>query len=554
MAARIITNFNSHYNKHNIAYAIYPERQDVESESPGPKGRILPPTKGFSADYKPPSVSFKTYRSMAAFGQKQVADYILQNRKRSFVTPNYVWNGIMKFSQKTVPRLDCIEYASALDRLRNTLQLDKKIPIMSMDDAVAGIPRSTSPGFPWITTHPGFKKGDIIDCFLPIIKQYWKAVGNGEPTLPLPDCAAFARSHISTVDKNKVRPVWAYPLHVVCQEAKYTYPLTKLLKDQKIFPESAYGMEMMKGGMTWLNNQAVRASLQYPGCKFLMTDYSSFDATVPAWLIRDVFTIIADKFDFSKMSVGGYVVSVDPEKERNKFRKFVNYFINTPIRNSDGRRFLKDHGVPSGSMWTNIIDTCINFVVSHTLSDQVFDTQPIFSVFFGDDGCMCFPDSAVMDVDAFAQTALNCFGMVISKNKTIATRNRKNIHFLGYFNYDGTPVKSSIDLIASMLYPQYEKDDWAYCISRALGCLLASAGTSTDVFLSARAVYLHAARLGPQDLDRGLEMVKTHPRMRRFVDQLGCGELNITHDYFHDIKMSIPFANCNKLECRVNLV
>jgi len=458
----------------------------------------------------------------------------------------------MAFGNKCPPKTNIPSYEYAKNKIRNDLRVSEKIPILSISESVRSIPRSTSPGLPWITSKPGWKKGAILDSFLPSIASYWKRVGSGLPTIPLPDCAAFARSHISSPDVNKVRPVWAYPLHAVAQESRFAVPIIQLLKSQKILQQSAYGMEMMKGGMTWLNSQAMRAKYFDPGCKFMMLDYSSFDSSVPAWLIRDAFKIIEEKFDFASISQDGVVLPADASQERRKFKKMVDYFINTPIRNSDGRRFLKNHGVPSGSMFTNIIDTIVNLLVMYTVCDVCIEAVPIFEIAFGDDGLICLPSTSLADIESFSQCAKILFGMTINIKKSYATSMVRNIHFLGYYNNNGTPVKDPYDLIASMLYPQYLKDDWSYCISRALGCLLASAGASSEVFLCGQAVWHYASRF-PEVLDRGLTLIRENPRSRRYLDQMGCGDLPLSHDFFFDINMLIPAWNCSKIQKNIQL-
>lgn len=556
MAAKIWTRENTHHNKINITSVEYPERIDVEATPPGPRGKELPSAMKFSANFEPPGVSFKTYRALVNNGLSSISKYVLQKRKRSFITANHIWNGVMGFSSQVKPRTNLPAYYKSLEKLRSQFNVEEKIPILSMDDAISGIPRSTSPGLPWIITHPGLKKGDVLDDHLLSIKLYWRGVARGIPSLPLPDCAAFARSHISDPAKNKVRAVWAMPITAICQEARFSIPITNLLKQQKIFTETAYGMEMMKGGMAWLNQQMSIASLRNPGCKFASVDYSAFDSSIPAWMIRDSFSIIREKFDFSKMQVGDAIVEVDVEEQENQFRKMVHYFINTPIRNSDGRRFQKDHGVPSGSMFTNIIDTMVNYLATQTLCELVFEQEPLITLVFGDDTFLTVRDTCILDLQAYAETAQNIFGLTVNVGKSVATRNPRNVHFLGYFNYGGTPIKNPVDLIASMLYPQHEKDDWAYCISRALGCLLASAGTSTEVYLAARSVWMYASRNenAYESLEKGIMLLQTNPRSRRFLDQMGCGDLKLGPEYFEDINMSIPRFNCSKNELGVNVV
>ena len=219
---------------------------------------------------------------------------------------------------------------------------------------------------------PGLKKGDVYAKYSARIKGYWKRVGSGLPVPPLPDCAAYARSHIGACDVNKVRPVWAYPLDVVAEESRFASPIIEKLVSQDIGKNTAYGCEMM------INSQAALARTRSPGCGFFMSDYSSFDATVPAWVIRDVFALFEDTFDFSKTQTENGIIDADPVEERRRFRKCINYFINTPIRNCDGRRYQKAHGVPSGSMFTNIIDTFVNMLVTRTIFPLI--TKDIFKV------------------------------------------------------------------------------------------------------------------------------------------------------------------------------
>lgn len=254
-----------------------------------------------------------------------------------------------------------------------------------------------------------------------------------------------------------------------------------LVKEQiRNFPyHTAYGMEMMKGGMIWLNNMLVRCRKIDGGAKYITCDYSSFDTTIPAWMIRDVFSVIEEILDFSHDSDGH---QLEPNKEKGKFRKMINYFINTPIRNMDGRRFLKDHGVPSGSMFTNIIDTFVNMVVMMTILLIVCGDYPLFITAFGDDSVCAMSGKSIINMDALARAADYLFGMKINVNKSYWTHQVNNVHYLGYFNMSGGQVKPTEELVASMLFPQYLQDDWSYCVSRALGCCLAAAGNSPDVF------------------------------------------------------------------------
>nr|UDL14368.1 MAG: putative RNA-dependent RNA polymerase [Partitiviridae sp.] len=559
MAATITVKRNANailpaWAPYTISSFQYPEHVEVDNDEVQIlDGTILPDGEGFGFRMEPPSVSFKVYRAMVNHGLSDVANQVLRTKKRSFITPNAIWNGVLKFAGKPPKRMTGSEYSAALESIRAELRVNEKIIPYTMDEGVKTLPQNTSPGLPFITRAKGMKKGAVYEKYARGFKNHWNRVGKGLPTAPLPDCAAFARSHISSPDVNKVRPVWAYPMMAVCEESRFAAPLIKELTNQRVGLHTAYGCEMMKGGMTWINGHCTVASARYPGTRYLMTDYSGFDSTVPAWIIRDIFNVLEQKMDFSKVTDGVNTFDVNPEEERRKFRKLVSYFINTTIQNCDGRRFQKAHGVPSGSMFTNIIDTFVNMLLSRVLVTVCSQCEPVFDVYFGDDGLIAIPPEGLIDMRKYRAAAKELFGMVLNAKKSYFTTTISNVHFLGYYNYYGSPYKQSAEMIASMLYPQYLKDDWAYCVSRALGCALASAGMSTDVYLASQAVYLFATRR-ERKFEEGMELMLHNPRIRRHLIQMGCGDIPLNEKYFRDINSLVPRLDCQKLVSGIQLV
>lgn len=343
-------------------------------------GKDLPPSSGFSFRIERPKPSLKTVRAMCCSGMNEEVDYILANKLRSTVTPDYIWAGVSKFKQRAPPRYDSPEYRAALAKLRVDIKVWEKTPLKSMSVSARRMPQNTSPGLPYIQTHSGWKKGEILKEKLPAFKGYWDRVGKGQPVGLLPDCAAFARSHIGSPDVNKVRPVWAYPIQVLVEEGRYALPIVDELTSGRIGARTAYGMEMMKGGMSWVNRYVRAIELKHNEAKYFMTDYSGFDASVPAWLIRDVFAIIMEKLDFTKeVDSAGNISELVEEETKRRYKKMCTYFINTVIRNCDGRRYQKSHGVPSGSFFTNIIGTFCNEVIT----DTIFGVDPHFTSCLG---------------------------------------------------------------------------------------------------------------------------------------------------------------------------
>jgi hypothetical protein len=172
-------------------------------------------------------------------------------------------------------------------------------------------------------------------------------------------------------------------------------------------------------------------------------------------------------------------------------------------------------------------------------------------IFFGDDGIACFRRNVLMDLPNYAEAVQHFFGMRINTKKTYWTSNPINVHFLGYFNYYGTPYKNVEDIIAAMLFPQHLVDKWEYCISRSLGYLLESAGSSTDVFMACQAVYRKACLAGA-DIGSEINLFKENPWSLRHLT-MGVEDLILSENYFHDTSLSIPFPNCSKITKRVEL-
>uniref|UniRef100_A0A1B0CUH5 RNA-directed RNA polymerase C-terminal domain-containing protein n=1 Tax=Lutzomyia longipalpis TaxID=7200 RepID=A0A1B0CUH5_LUTLO len=181
-------------------------------------------------------------------------------------------------------------------------------------------------------------------------------------------------------------------------------------------------------------------------------------------------------------------------------------------------------------MFTNIIDTMINFLITRTMCKVSQLRNPTFDVYFGDDAIFAFPSTAIINMDDYCSIAKDFFGMEINRQKSYYTNLIGNIHFLGYYNNLGDPAKTDEDLFASLIFPQRFNDDWSYVVSRTLGCLLASGGGNPNLFMAARGVF-NLAKLKEGAIDEGIRMIQENPRMKRH-DEFYCpfGEKRVADD------------------------
>jgi hypothetical protein len=419
---------------------------------------------------------FDEYASSAlrAVSSEQAQSYIREIEMawhRPSGDPALLKDSLLKYDVKPSKRCLSGDYLAILKKTMDELRPKERLIPLTLGAAYKhrDFPRTTSPGFPWI--HQGYNsKGEVLDDPKAVghIHRTWDQIGRGIPW-SLPDSLAYHRVVASPREKTKVRPVWGYPVECVAEEARYFLPLIEHLKGKCNQDDAFYGL----GLETALSGHShLAAAFHACGAKLAMnTDLSNFDARVPAWEIRDVFAFLADWFDFSKVRDSeGLVWNCNPQQTARRWKAMVSYFINTKIRTPSGDRVQKKNGVPSGSMWTNAIDTFVNAVQSRTACYRVTGSLPVKDYYYGDDGTIFLAVDKI-DLDAYAQELLTTFNAILSVEKTILTDNVENIHWLGYFYRPDGPRRSLDFVIASTLYPERRVSSPVESAARLLGQL-----------------------------------------------------------------------------------
>jgi len=237
-------------------------------------------------------------------------------------------------------------------------------------------------------------------------------------------CVAFAR----TQRGGKTRLVWGYPLDMTMIEAKYAVPLIKKFK--RIDTPICYGKYRFHLGM--------QLNYQLDGRNVVSLDYSKFDSTVPAELILVAFNILWTWFD--QISVREIEIIED-------------YFINTPIVMSDGHLYSgKNHGIPSGSMFTNLVGSIVNFILLTALSERLnFHFTAERGFVLGDDSI--FSTNSDVNIYQISQI-MKEYGMNINTTKSEVRRRDQPYHFLGFYWDKGLPRREETLLVSSMTQPE----------------------------------------------------------------------------------------------------
>lgn len=438
--------------------------------------KFLEKTKGFALDLRPPQMDDVALRFAKKWFGEGVCERVCQKMHRACPSAAAILADVEDYNIVYPKRVTDDVYLGVLESVRRDFIPDEPlIPWTIGRCRKQGIPKDKSPGLPW--KERGYRtKRDVLEdpSACAEIHKYWSLVGKGHH-LGAPDTQVYFRSQICGVDSNKIRATWGYPMTYTIEEGRFVYPYLEWIRHTKKDVPVAYGVEMATGGMLYIDQAYQENRMADPNLRTALLDWSKFDKRVPAWLIRDAFEIMLQCFQLNKVLCNDdHKWDVDPEKTKRRWKKIVNYFINTPFILPSGERYRKEGGVPSGSTFTNIIDTIVNAIVVRYCTYHVLGVFPRFDIYMGDDSCVFV--SRGIDLDAFSAVAESKFGFILNTRKSYVTGERTNITFLGYHNYYGKPMRDGDFLLASFIYPEryHGRPDPHFTAMRAVGQMWSS--------------------------------------------------------------------------------
>lgn len=310
------------------------------------------------------------------------------------------------------------------------------------------------PGLPYRERGFKSKRDAIADPHnRKMIRWFWHSVKHGKSITPS-DCCAFVRSHL-TDSTDKVRAVWGYPMAMTLGEAMFAVPLIEAYKERITCP-FAYGLETAVGGM-----KKIISETQFYK-HFTAIDFKNFDKPIHPRFIKTAFNILMRNVDFINYRNYGVAAAW---KNIKMWQFIENYFINTPVRLSNGERYM-NCGVASGSYFTQLIDSIIN----HILITYIYLVQtgrpPAYLKVMGDDSIAA--DNRSIDLD-WASQLMETFGMTLNLHKSAVSTDINKLKFLGFeFNY-GFPLKSFDEWVSLLLLPEGFDKTWDDVATRALG-------------------------------------------------------------------------------------
>lgn len=248
-------------------------------------------------------------------------------------------------------------------------------------------------------------------------------------------CVAFKRTQFN----DKTRLVWGYPYAMTALEGLFARPLIEWLKQGHT--------PMAFGKSTGVLGSQLRVAGRHFEWAY-STDVSSFDSAVGQQLIKCAFNILSTWFDLD------VVEPTSGHKYREIWNMIVDYFIHTPIVMPDGNVYKgKQHGVPSGSYFTQAIDSVVNTILVGAISAHFNLHVSKENVFvLGDD--ILFWSNRSVSLEHVTKYASAVFGMTFNADKSAKFRYDETIHYLGR-NWDrGVPTLDDDEILKRMSQPE----------------------------------------------------------------------------------------------------
>lgn len=363
-----------------------------------------------SGDYK---------RKSSAYYESSVVRFLSKKgfgvpKPRNIYDVKLHFEALARYSQKRIVSWDDKSFGYAW---RKTNSLFEGFSLEALDIGKVEVKGNTNSGFPYFR-----KKKDVYKS------ELGNAIAIAKKVKAPPPCVGFHRTQV-----NKTRLVWGYPMSMTLLEGVFAQPAYDRLVHSSV-NEIAIGLSSLAisanvNAFSWCENQ-------------LCIDWSNFDATIPSRLINMAFNII-----------GSWFPSLD-KRQRALFEMVRNYYVTAPILMPDGFIYYgKRSGTPSGSWFTNLINSIIHVFLIHYLSHRTgMFVQKL----------MVLGDDAVIGVPHYPrlqrlESEAGKLGMGLNKSKQrISTLGKP--HFLGHFYHDTVPHRPIEESIHRLVAPERPKN------------------------------------------------------------------------------------------------
>jgi len=242
-------------------------------------------------------------------------------KPRSVYRPEMLRVPLLKYFTGTKSYEDKSILARAYSKVRKMFYVGKLTPRRLGDTEFWPTKSAAAPSFK--------KKGEVFDDELKRAERLLAGLEKPPPVV------IFQRGK----DNEVVRPVFAYPMSVTLLESRFFFPY----QDELLLHRGPYMVGRRYSEIAGSVNE-IRLKSDW----VLEMDYSGFDGSISSKLIGMAFDIIRNNFTLSK-------------EEDECFDYIARYFVTCPVVLPGGDIvYGKKHGVPSGSMFTQMVDSIVN--------------------------------------------------------------------------------------------------------------------------------------------------------------------------------------------------
>lgn len=320
-------------------------------------------------------------------------------------------------------------------------------------DIISALPRKdTHAGFSYILTGKKEKRDNLDNIFSRVCDLIKRSITGDDPrqwnmNIPiLPGVRTQGTSGAFEEDgtftgtcKHKTRFLSIIDNEQICIELIYAKPIQEALSH----------VSWYAGGKSFDKElSSLVTSGRYHFNKWTSLDYSAYDQSISAWLIEEAF------------DVARYIWEIGCESELNYdfmthrlYRLVINSFIHKEFI-LDGETIVSHKGVPSGSMFTQIIDSIVNRLMIDTFMRSK-GVQGYQMIVMGDDNIIFHNDDiSLRELSSYLN---HNFGITCHPDKCRVGSKRTYPHFLSTDWMDEGRYRSPYELFAKLLYPERKR-------------------------------------------------------------------------------------------------
>lgn len=356
---------------------------------------------------------------------------------------NTIQDAIERFAEKDYTSFRWNEnYRKSLEEMKREFSRQNFRPLLYKcdNDIVEALPKKdTHSGYFWILSGKK-RKGDNLEGILKLYEEKEKiAVEEGNFNTPI--LIGFRTQASGEYEddgsrtnkcKHKLRVVSMIDLLQIIGELKFSKPIQNYLGLRSYYA----------GGKDQKEISSIITSLRCNFRRFMSIDYSSFDQTISSWLIEDAFEILKQGFKLT-------------DYEEKLFYVIRDSFIHKNFILNEG--VVESHkGVPSGSMFTQIIDSIVNVLVIKTYFNHLESKNKMITM--GDDNAIFF--NVPVNMEDLSTYLMKNFGLIVKvdEKSNEGLTDKDEVKFLSrYWTWHGE-WRHPKQLLSRMAYPERHRE------------------------------------------------------------------------------------------------